>query len=91
VVLSIQILAYESPESAEAQGLCSKESAAIAAASDLLTKLRFSSEYVAGRAYGRDSGDKWSIWIPRASEGGGEKIVLPASGLVEVSKTDCTS
>jgi hypothetical protein len=88
-VLSAQILACQGPESALALGLCSKESTAISAASDLLAKQRFSNEYVVGRAHGLDSGDKWKIWIPRATAEG--TIVMPANGLVEVAKADCTS
>ena len=83
VISAAQILACRG------EGLCSKEPAALRAASDLLSKLRMSSEYVASRAYGQDSGDKWNIWIPHATAGG--VLWLPANGLIEVGKADCTS
>src|SRR5262245_23648859 len=58
-------IACQVVESVHADSSCLKESAAIVAASDLLTRQRLLNEYVASRAYGQDSGDKWNIWIPR--------------------------
>lgn len=89
VVSSLQILACQGQESVQAHGLCLMESRAIAAASDHLTKQSLSGQYVAGRAYAKNSGDKWSIRIPRAAPPEKGVLVLPAEGLVEVNKADC--
>ena len=88
LVSSLQILACQGQGSSQAHGLCSQESKAILAASYLLTKQRFSGEFVAAKAHGEDSGDKWNIWIPRV--GAEEGVVMPAEGLIEVRKADCT-
>ena len=83
VVSSLQIVGCQG------QALCSNESRAITAASDLLTKQRLSHEYVVARAHATDSGDKWIVLIPRVVKDG--VLVMPAQSLVEVKKADCSS
>ncbi len=85
----LPILACDGQNSPEAQGLCSTESKAILAASDVLSRQRSASEYEAGKAYALSSGNQWDVWIPVVAPPG--KIVQPSHALIEVKKANCSS
>lgn len=57
----VLVLACQGQGDSHAHALCSTESMAILAATDLVQGRRFGTDYVVARAYGRDSGDRWNI------------------------------
>ena len=90
LVSLLPIVVCQGQESVQAQGLCTQESTAILAASELLARERLSNKYVAARAQAQGSGGMWNVWLPRMVAAG-EPMVAPSEGLVAVRKSDCAA
>jgi hypothetical protein len=90
LVSLIPIVVCQGQESVQVEGLCTQESTAIPAASELLARKRLSSKYVAGSAQAQGSEWMWNVRMPRIMTAG-EPMMAPSRGPVEVRKSDCAA
>ena len=85
----LQILGCDGQDTWQAREPCATESKAILTATDLLSKQSQVGEFQADKARALNSGDKWSVSIPRVTKPG--IVVLPDGAIVEVNKANCAS